>query len=379
MLKKVYALGGRISLCFCTVAVAAMAVSAPASLAVPSNFWGVVPQVAPSPEQFQRLKRGGVDSLRIPVSWGAVEPTQGTVDWSTIDVLIKGAASARIDVLPFITGAPTWAVSSVVVDRRNGALAPKTLPVRTGTQRSGWKNFLTQAVLRYGPNGSFWAENPEVPRRPIRVWQIWNEENFKYFVAQPNPGDYGKLIALSHAAIKAVDRGAKIVLGGMFARPKEAQWKRRPPAAYFATDFLEQMYRRRPGIKAKFDGIALHPYTGRYQELTPNIEELRAVMKANHDAGKELWITEIGWSSQPSTPGNSFAKGRGGQAAQLSGAFGLLKSKQREWKIKRVYWFSVDDQAGACNFCDGSGLFSAGFIPKPAWKAFVGFSGGMVR
>ncbi len=28
-----------------------------------------------------------------------------------------------------------------------------------------------------------------------------------------------------------------------------------------------------------------------------------------------------------------------------------------KWKLQRVYWFSVDDQAGACNFCDGSGLF----------------------
>jgi hypothetical protein len=31
---------------------------------------------------------------------------------------------------------------------------------------------------------------------------------------------------------------------------------------------------------------------------------------------------------------------------------------------------------GTCNFCDGSGLFGEGFIPKPSWKAFVRFSGG---
>ncbi len=48
---------------------AAIAV-APAG-AVPGNFWGVVPQATPTAEQFQRLKRGGVDSIRIPIAWGA--------------------------------------------------------------------------------------------------------------------------------------------------------------------------------------------------------------------------------------------------------------------------------------------------------------------
>ena len=76
------------------------------------------------------------------------------------------------------------------------------------------------------------------------------------------------------------------------------------------------MYETTPGIKAKFSGVALHPYTATAtSELTPDIEEVRAVLKANHDAGKGLWITELGWSSTASDQGrNSFAKGPGGQA-----------------------------------------------------------------
>ena len=100
------------------------------------------------------------------------------------------------------------------------------------------------------------------------------------------------------------------------------------------------------------------------------------MLRANHDAGKGLWITELGWSSQPPEPNNSFAKGVGGQAKQLKGAFGLLKRNQAKWRVKRVYWFSVDDAPGTCNFCDGTGLFGAGFVPKPAWYAYVKFAGG---
>ncbi len=363
------------------VAMAVCGVTATVAEALPANFWGVVPQAPPSAEQFQRLKRGGVDSVRIPVPWGAIQSTRGTApDWSSVDPLVKGAASAGIEVLPFLTGAPTWAVPAVSVG--GGVRTPKTLPVKTGAQRSAWASFLKLAVVRYGPNGSFWAENPGVPKRPIRTWQIWNEENFKYFVARPNPAEYGKLVRISSTAIKGADPEAQIVLGGMFARPKEGQgrWKKiKPRPAYFATEFLEQMYKRTPGIQKKFNGIALHPYTYNYQELTPDIEEVRAVLKRNHDAGKGLWITELGWSSQHPTSTNLFAKGVSGQATQLKGAFSLLRSHQAKWRIQRVYWFSVDDQAGACNFCDGSGLFGAGFTPKPAWSAYVRFAGGSVE
>ncbi|HEX6229014.1 MAG TPA: glycosyl hydrolase [Solirubrobacterales bacterium] len=374
MAKSEFRPTGRITAWTAAVAIATLAFAAsPASApAVPGKFWGVVPQEIPTAEEFQRLKRGGVDSIRIPVLWAGVQPTRnGPLTWSEVDALVGAAATAGIEVLPFLTGAPTWAVPA---NRRYGS--PNFLPVRNGKQRSGWKNFARQAVLRYGPRGSFWAENPGVPTRPIRTWQVWNEQNFMYFVARPNPAEYGKLVKLSHAAIRGVDKGARIVLGGLFSRPGEARLKRRPRLAYFAADFLKELYKRTPGIKGKFHGIALHPYTGTFKRLGPYIEEARSVLKANRDAGKGLWLTELGWSSMPPTKKNSFAKGRGGQKAQLQGAFRLLRKNQRKWRVQRVYWFSVGDAKGACNFCDGSGLFADGFTPKPAWYAFTRFSGG---
>src|SRR3954452_5835494 len=76
---------------------------AASAAAVPANFWGVVPQGLPSEEQFQRLERGGVGSLRVPISWALVQPVQGaTPDWSTVDPLVSGAATAGIGILPFV-------------------------------------------------------------------------------------------------------------------------------------------------------------------------------------------------------------------------------------------------------------------------------------
>jgi hypothetical protein len=363
-------------LCVCT-ALALFGAGASAAQALPTNFWGIVPQASPNLEQLQRLKRGGVSSIRIPVVWTAVQTVRnGALDWSSIDAQVENASRAGIAVLPFLSGAPTWAVPAVPVPGTGGSIkAPRNLPV-SGAAAAGWSSFVSAAVARYRPGGSFWTSHPNVPPHPIGSWQIWNEENFEYFVARPNPAEYGKLVKLSATAVKAADPAAKVILGGLFARPGEATLKRKPPLAYFATDFLQQMYERTPGIKARFQGVALHPYTSNFHRLFPYVEELRDVLKANHDAAKGLWITELGWSSQRPTPGNSFAKGLQGQAAQLRGAFGLLRANQRKWHLQQVDWFSVDDQVGSCNFCDGSGLFAKGFKPKPAWTAFTQFAGG---
>ena len=149
----------------------------------------------------------------------------------------------------------------------------------------------------------------------------------------------------------------------------------RPRQAYFASEFLEQMYKSTPGIKSKFVGYALHPYTGSYKNLPGRIEEVRRALARSHDAGKALYITELGWSSEPPQPHNSFAKGVAGQARELRGAFRILTANQRKWNLQRVFWFSVSDYAGLCNFCGGSGLFHEG-KPKPAWNAYVQFAGG---
>lgn len=359
------------------LALLGLATFAAAAGAVPAKFWGVVPQATPSDEQFQTLRRGGVDSIRIPLEWGAIQPQPGVpFNWTNVDTIVGRASNVGVEVLPFLSGAPAWAVPSVFVPGTGKtAKAPSHLPV-SGAAAGAWTSFVKGAVARYGPNGSFWAENPAVPKRPIRTWQIWNEENFKYFIAKPNPAEYGKLVKLSAAALKSADPGAQAILGGMFALPKGCRSKAKPKRAWCAPDFLAEMYRTTPGIKSKFTGVALHPYSYFYPELKPRIEEFREVLAANHDAGKALWITELGWSSQPPTSTNLFAKGLSGQAAQLKGSFSLLKAKQAKWKLQRVYWFSVDDQSGACNFCDGSGLFAQGFVAKKAWPTFVRFAGG---
>jgi hypothetical protein len=355
------------------------ALSASAAQALPAGFWGVVPQNGPTSEQFQRLGRGGVESIRIPIGWASVQPMQGGgFDWSGFDNQIEEAAKAGIKVLPFLSGAPEWAVPAKRVPGAGGLTAPARLPV-SGAARAGWAAFLTAAVARYGPTGSFWSEHPSVPKRPIREWQIWNEPYFKYFIAKPNPAEYGQLVKISYTALHAADPGAKVTLAGLFSRPKGARDRKtgkHKSLNWFASDFVDAMYKRTPGVKAKFANAALHPYTIFAKELPEVVEELRNVMRRNGDPAKGLLLTELGWSSGPKAGNNLFAKGPAGQAKELRTAFSLAGKNAAKWRLRSVYWFSVDDQPGACNFCDGSGLFGTGFKPKPSWYSYVKFAGG---
>jgi hypothetical protein len=363
------------------VVVAFGSIAASAS-ALPAKFFGVVPQSVLSLEQFKTLEQGGVETMRVPLMWPAVQPVKnGAYEWGSFDPLMERAAQSHMELLPFVIGTPTWAVPNATVPGTSGK-APAHLPA-TGTAATAWSNFVKAAVARYGEGGSFWSEHPLIPADPVNAWQIWNEPNFKYFVAKPNPTEYGKLVKLSAKAIKSVDPSAEVILAGLFAKPNGARHKSGKKVIaptspnYFAAYFLEQMYKTNPGIRSSFQGVSLHPYVGRYRALPAEIEETRKILTANGDASKGLWITELGWSSEPPVgPSNVFAVGQAGQARELKGAFTLLKTDAAKFRLKHVYWFSVDDAAETCNFCNGSGLFKKGFVPKKSWTEFVKFTGG---
>jgi hypothetical protein len=365
------------------VVVLALGVFAASAAAVPAKFFGVVPQSTLTQEQFNTLKQGGVKEMRVAMIWAAMQPKRGVApQWSEFDPIVERAAKSGIELLPFVIGSPTWAVPNATVPGTGGALAPARLPT-TGSGATAWTSFLKAAVARYGPGGSFWSENPLVPDKPMNAWQVWNEPNFKYFVAKPNPTEYGKLVKLSATAIKSADPSAQVILAGLFSKPAGARFLKGKKVIhatspnYFASYFLEQMYKTNPGIKSSFQGVALHPYVARYRQLPAEIEELRGVMTREGDGTKGLWITELGWSSEPPQgPSNVFAVGAAGQARELKGAFTLLKADAAKYRLQHVYWFSVDDAAETCNFCNGSGLFKKGFVPKKSWTEFTKFTGG---
>jgi hypothetical protein len=321
------------------------------------GFWGVVPQERTTLGQLRTLRRGGVDSVRIGIDWRLVMPTRDeTPDWSGTDEIVGNAARAGLFVLPYVYRSPAW------VDRDENAL-----PVRTAAARRAWTGFIDALVHRYGPDGGYWESHPDVPQRPIRAWQIWNEPNFFYFASEPDPDRYARLVEISHRALRAADPGAELLLGGMFALPGE-----RPPDAYPAHRFLAMMFERHPDLLPIVDGVAIHPYTRDAKYLTPILDQIRTALARVGDPRVGLWITELGWGSQAGRAASQLERGPLGQAIQLRRAFRVLRRNRKRWRLRQVYWFTVADSgaAGVCSFCDSAGLFTSRFRPKPAWLAF---------
>lgn len=339
----------------------------------PKGFFGVSPQTTLTDEDAAYMKAGGIESVRWPVAWSAIQPTaKGGYAWASFDETVAVAARHGLQVLPFLLGTPHWLANKET-----------KLPIDSSQARLAWTMFLEAAVRRYGPGGEFWNEHaPGVVKYepaigtplPIRTWQIWNEANFFYFAYPASPQRYARLLKISSPAIKRVDPSAKIILTGLFGKPT-ASGARGMPAA----QFLEAIYRV-PGIKSYFDGIALHPYAVDTETLEELVEGLHEVTVANHDR-VPLYITEMGWGSQNDFNVVAFEQGIRGQVEELKGAYGYLLENRNRLDLKQVYWFSWKDVPESCSFCDSVGFFRAGprFHPKPAWRAFVALTGGRAR
>jgi hypothetical protein len=347
--------------------------SAKPPLTAPKGFFGIGPQASFTDKDAEYMKTGGIESIRWPLPWGGIQPTaKGGYHWEGFDEVVSVASRHGLTVLPFVYSTPRWISHKYT-----------TLPIDSGKARKAWTAFLEAAVKRYGPGGEFWNERapgvvqykPAIPRPlPIRSWQVWNEANFFYFAYPASPQRYAKLLQISSPAIKRVDPSAKVILTGLFGEPT-AHGARGMPAA----KFLEILYRT-PGIKSRFDGIALHPYAIDSERLEELVEALHEVTVENHDR-VPLYVTEMGWGSQNDFNQVAFEQGARGQVKQLQAAYGYLLENRNRLDLKQVYWFSWRDLPGSCNFCDSVGFFRPGvrFHAKPAWHTFVALTGGRAR
>jgi hypothetical protein len=342
------------------LALALVAIAPPAARAyLPSGFIGVSPQSPANSKDFELMRESGVNSVRLPLYWTVVQakaPALAEPDWDGFDHEVKLAAEADIRIMPFVWGSPEW-VAPQVID----------LPVKSAWQRWGWSKFLREAVWRYGPNGSFWKENPELPFLPIERWEIWNEQNIVTFADRPDPVAFAKLIRISGRAIHRADPGAEVILGGFFGRPLQI------PPNVASGDYLSRFYLA-GNVKRHFDGVALHPYVARARAMGAQLDNLRRIMNLHHDAATPIYLTELGWGSH-SGP-TRWERGLYGQANQLSRAFAMLSAKRQQWRVRGVWWFTWTDEGGSCSFCRSAGLLTEKRRAKPAWYRFNAWTGG---
>src|SRR3954452_12903264 len=259
---------------------AALLAAAPATGArkVPPGFIGTTlsgPMFDPSFDgaaETEVMARSGIEAVRIPIYWRTEQPDRdGPIDFSQSDRMIAMAAARGFSVLAVVLQRPRWAAKEPSV-----VWSPPADP-------QDYARFTTELVARYGPAGSFWAERPDVPRHPVRAWQIWNEPGQGYFWApNPSPGDYVALLRAAHTAIKAADPGARVVLAGL----NERAWKA-----------IVRIYKAGGG--GLFDVAAGDPLTRQTGNVVRIVDLVRRAMARHGGARTPLIVTELSWPTAP--------------------------------------------------------------------------------
>jgi polysaccharide biosynthesis protein PslG len=220
--------------------------------------------------------------------------------------------------------------------------------------------FVRALAERYGSERSFWRERPDLPRLPLREWQLWNEPTLRSFwLTQPFASGYVPLLRATRPALREADNRARIVLAGLV-------WE--------SWDALEKIYRA--GGRGLFDAVALHPFTRRPDDVLRIIERNRTVMARHRDGAKPIYISELSW---PSSRGQipiryGYETNERGQARRLAAALRLLAANRRRLRLGRVYWYTwLTREIHPSYPFDYSGLRrlrAPGMRSKPALRAY---------
>ncbi|MEA2302765.1 MAG: polysaccharide biosynthesis protein PslG [Solirubrobacteraceae bacterium] len=354
---------------------AALLLPAPAGASTPASFFGVMgdgPLLAGRGDldaQTALMHAVGVRSMRVAIYWDSVQPyatpadvpesdqarfivRDGVpIDLFAYDVLVLAAAKAHIRVLPVVQRSPTWAAA----DPNAAASSP---PRRA----ADFTAFLKVLVERYGPDGSVWAEHPEVPPLPIRSWQIWNEPDItKYWAVKDWAPAYVHLLSASDRALKQADPRSKTVAAGL----TNQSWLD-----------LRKLYAA--GARSFFDVAAIHPFSRRVSNVVRLVRLARTEMRKAGDARKPVMLTEVSWSSGQGESQYNYGweTTEAGQAERIRALLPKLAAQRVSLRIAGLYWYTwLSRPVGGLDSFDYSGLRRVGpdgkVVDKPALTAFA--------
>jgi len=353
------------ALCLCVV---------PSAEAAGKRLVGVNAVPAPNAAQMARLGAAGTDTVRVSVGWRQIEPFQGSRNWVHLDTVVAGAVGAGMEVLPVLFHSPKWVHAQ-----------GQTPPIYTDAARSAWTAFVTDLVARYGTNGTFWAAHPELPRRPFRYYQIWNEVNLRFFWGgRPNPRGYSQLVKLSSRALSA-DPEAKLLLAGLIP------YRTVGAGSVAGTTYLKRLLKFR-SLRKHVDAVAVHPYGRTPRVVINGIEQIREVLtppRTKQPARRSrrkawarklpLFATEFGWTTGGELWNISPLRADPGQQARrVKRSYELMRKDAKRLRLRRAFYFNFQDfdAEGTDYWSARMGLFDLAGNPKPAWFSYVESAGG---
>jgi hypothetical protein len=313
-------------------------------------------QTVDGPATAAHLRVGWV---RLFVGWSTAEPQPGRYDGFYLDGLRAQVAAYRargIKPLLVVSGTPGWAAGP----RGPGLAGPR--------DPRDYGRFVGDLVRR-------------VPG--IAAIEVWNEADEPGFWAgAPEPGAYAALLRAAYPAVKAADPAVTVVSTGMVGNDYA---------------FLADVYAAGGG--GSFDAVGVHTDTAcllvspdvYYREPDGRVgrfsftgyREVHGVMAANGDAGKGIWMTEIGWNTGSREPRSCHDGAIAGtraegvtpraQARYLTLAYRCLAADPY---VQVALWFSLQDVGRGAGYGDHLGLIRTDGSHKPSYDAMRAVANG---
>jgi polysaccharide biosynthesis protein PslG len=186
----------------------------------------------------------------------------------------------------------------------------------------------------------------------VGLYDLWNEwDAHTGGTTEGSPDDYVALARVAYPAIKAANRDAVVLSGGISSLGLGQGWVER----FVSLDGLSYV-----------DGVSVHPYNfDRAGASTPEaaIATLERVHAALGAAAKPIYVTEMGYPAYT---------GKGGVSAETAAAdvarFVLLASARPY--VAGVWWYCLRDQGkDRGNKEHNFGVLDNAFAAKPAGQA----------
>lgn len=199
------------------------------------------------------IKRAGVTMVRMDFLWQDIEPRRDDFDFIKYDHIIELLSKNGIEVLGLLSYSTDWSGASWN--------APPY-------KEEDFLDYVRAVVARY--------------KGKVRYWEIWNEPDSRiYWNDQDGLKGYCVLLKNAYIAAKEADPGCKVLNGG-FAQ---------------GISSVSRLYEN--GAKDYFDIMNVHifysPLDARAIKSAEGfLDFVHKIMKRNNDAGKKIWVTEIG-------------------------------------------------------------------------------------
>lgn len=279
---------------------------------------------------------------RVDFPWFGVEPTEGNLNWGSLDGHVATADKYHYRIFPILDYPPPWA-----------STAPDDVP-----EGDKWKHvpkledysrYVTKVVSRY--------------KDKIKYWEIYGETDCPAVFRGGSPRYYADMLKTAKKAAMVADPDAKIV--GFGTSPQSLA-------------YLEEVFKR--GALKYIDVFSIHPYriplVGSLEETDFWGETLRLRKLVDRYGGKRLpfWFTEYVWQADDLDPSSAECLRKDEIVTEREQADYLAQIHIEGLSLggERFFWFTMrhPNTSLAEKTDSGAGLLRADYTAKPSFLAY---------